>query len=75
MLCTVLCNLTYFFKIDLFRVAQRFVILKDLNIKKADCRMDVPYEDPVVTIHYVPLKSSEIDPNPVNKRTTENAKM
>lgn len=60
---------------DLFAVAQRFVILKDLNIKKADCRMDVPYEDPVVTIHYVPLKSSEIVSNPVNKGTTESAKI
>ncbi|XP_065203622.1 ribonuclease Z, mitochondrial [Planococcus citri] len=43
----------------LFASTNRFVVLYDLSIKMAECSKDSLYEDPAVTVYYVPLFSNE----------------
>lgn len=39
----------------MFTATSRFVVLNNLNIKMAECSVDAVYDDPAVTINYVPL--------------------
>ncbi|XP_069692325.1 ribonuclease Z, mitochondrial isoform X2 [Periplaneta americana] len=49
---------------EIFTATQRFVILKDLSVKMANCMLEDHFEDNVMTVHYVHInKSSATDTN------------
>lgn len=43
------------FKENIFAATRRFVILKDLKIKMADCNPNHTFEDNVMKVQYVPI--------------------
>lgn len=43
---------------ELFTATKRFVIIRDLKIKMADCNENTSYEDNTMTVQYVPLTKS-----------------
>lgn len=49
------------FKENIFAATRRFVILKDLKVKMADCKPEYAFEDNVMKVQYVPIARAEVD--------------
>lgn len=56
--CTLICRSL---QDIMFSATSRFIVLNNLHIKMADCGRNNVYDDPAVTIHYVPLLVEQTD--------------
>lgn len=59
---------------EIFKATRRFVVLRDLQVNSVECQGGEGYDDPVLTVNYVPLFSSkkelapeeEVEPEPAD---------